>query len=282
MNRTIQTPRQDEGVGQHQGDDGADARVLLVPLRDDHDEGQVDHQRRERVEGRVAHPVGRQDRLRRDTQLGEQGHEDGREDRPLGDQPGHDQVQGHDDQDHPDEQRQAADARGLEPLRQAHRQHVGQLAVVEDGDELADHQQHEHETRESREGLGHGRDDVVGTGERARPEAVADAGQQEHEGDDEQQAVHERRLPDEVARDRVAQRGARRQRHQQHADERRDHGHERELEATRLVRRVDLRLGVASPDRSAVPVQGPRRGSMMRSVMMAAVMASTMDETMAK
>ena len=42
-------------------DDRADARVLLVALRDDHDERQVDHQRRDHVDRRVADPVGGED-----------------------------------------------------------------------------------------------------------------------------------------------------------------------------------------------------------------------------
>ena len=50
----------------------------------------------------------------------------------------------------------------LEQLRERDREHAGQVAVVEVGDELADHQQHEDEPGEAGERLRDRRDDVVG------------------------------------------------------------------------------------------------------------------------
>ena len=137
-------------------------------------------------------------RLRGDVELDEERHEDGREDRPLRNEAGHDEVQHHDDQDHPDQQRQGSDARLLEPVREADRDDVGDVAVVEERDELADHQQHEDQPGQPRERLRDGRDDIGAAAERLRAISVGDAADQEHRRDDEDEAVHERGVADDV------------------------------------------------------------------------------------
>src|SRR5690606_14796086 len=71
----------DHRVREHQGDDGADPRIPPVPLRDQHDEGEIHHQRRERIDGRIADPVRRQERLGRDVEPDEDRDKDRGEDR---------------------------------------------------------------------------------------------------------------------------------------------------------------------------------------------------------
>jgi hypothetical protein len=73
---------------------------------------------------------------------------------------------------------------GMEPMLacsrkpgQGHGDHVGHVAEVEVGDELADHQQHEDQSGQPGERLGDGGDDLVGGRHRLGPAAVGDAGQ---------------------------------------------------------------------------------------------------------
>ena len=121
---------------------------------------------------------------------------------------------------------------------------LGQVAVIEVGDELADHQQHEDQAGEPGEGLRHRRDDVVAARERPGPDAVADPGDQERHRDDEQQAVHERRRPDDVAGQRVAERRAGREGQEQDEPDEAREGDERVAQAAPLGRRIVHGVGL--------------------------------------
>ncbi len=96
------------------------------------------------------------------TQLDEERHEDGREDRPLGQRAGNDEVEHDDYQDEADQQRDRRDAGLSQPSGQRGGDDAGQVGVVEVGDELADHQQHEDQTAQAGKGLDHCGDYVVG------------------------------------------------------------------------------------------------------------------------
>ncbi len=93
--------------------------------------------------------------------------------------------------------------------------------------------------------------------ERPGAEAVADARDQEDHGDDEQQAVHERRVADDVAGDRVAERralgGSVRSRISASTAKERD---QRPAQAARLGRLVDLGSVDGAAPRSPSPVVG--------------------------
>ena len=130
-----------------------------------------------------------------------------------------------------------------------------QVRVVEVGQELGNHQEHQHQSTQAAEGLGDGRDDVVATVDRAGSGAVADARHQEEGGDDEQQAVHERRIADDAARVGVAQRSAGRQRGKQHHHQHAQEAVQRELQAARFG-------GLPSSSSSSRP---PRPGLRARS-----------------
>ena len=70
--------------------------------------------------------------------------------------------------------------------------------------------------------------------DRSGADAVADARDQEEEHDDEQQAVHERRIADDVAGFGIAQRRARRKRREQHDHQHAQEAEERKAQAARL------------------------------------------------
>ena len=81
--------------------------------------------------------------------------------------------------------------------------HVG---VVEVRDELRDQQHQEDQPAEAVEGLDDRVDDVRAAGQAAGALAVAEARGQEQHRDDEEQAAHERRVAEDLAGVRVAQR----------------------------------------------------------------------------
>src|SRR3954447_9046190 len=108
--------RDHDHVRQHHRDDGADPGVPAVALREDHDQREVRHQRRDRVRGRVAGAIGREDGLRRDVEPEEERDEDRREDRPLGDGRRHDEVHQRSDEYEPDQQPDGADVGSFEPV----------------------------------------------------------------------------------------------------------------------------------------------------------------------
>ena len=161
-------------------------------------------------------------------------------------------------------------------------EHVRDAAEVKERDELRDHQQHEHEPAEAGEGLG----DRVATSvlllKVPAPDPVADAGDQEQQRDDEQQAVHERRRADDVAGDRVAQRGAGRQGDQQDHDDRHQERDPGELQAARLLGRRPRASGPPRDLVAAPASTAPAGARSIRSVRTAATIARMIEQAIAK
>ena len=73
------------------------------------------------------------------------------------------------------EQRSGGTAARSSRLGKRHGRDLRHVGVVEVGDELGDHQQHQHQPAQAGERFGDRRDDVVGAGEGLRADAVADA-----------------------------------------------------------------------------------------------------------
>lgn len=107
---------------------------------------------------------------------------------------------------------------------------------------------------------------ITSLGVLAHRAAESDAGDEEAEHDDEEQAGHEGRLADDGAGDGIAQRRARRQGDQQHKAQHGQKGDARPAQALGLQRGIDLvgRGGL----RGIARLRGsylPRRGSMIRT-----------------
>ena len=111
------------------------------------------------------------------------------------------------------------------------------------------------------------------------PDAVADARDQEGQHDDEQQAVHERRVADDVAGLGVAQRRAGQER-DQHDDRDDDQEAERGPTGCPSCRASAVMAATSSAwaARRGSGCHGPSRGSTIRSVTSAATMAMMSDE----
>ncbi len=256
-------PNQEErgDVRQHQGDDRADAGVLLVLGRERDDEGEIGVHRADGIQRRIADAVGREDGFGRDAQPHQERHEDGGEDGPLRERAGHDEVEDRHDHDEAEQQRQRAESgrfQGIAHVDGRQRRHVG---VGEEGVELGDDEQQEDQAAEASHGLLHRLDDVDGALHGAGADAIGRPGREEHERDEDDQPVHERRVADERAGRRIAQRrpgGQRQQReHDEHAEQaqarvpealafRRRHGL---LRRVRALARVDTEPAVRSGDR---------------------------------
>ena len=182
--------------------------VLHVPLRDDQDEGEIDHQRGDDVHGRVADAIGRQHGLRRDPELHEERDEDRREDGPLRHRARHDDIE-------QAMMRMKPISSGIS-LNPASPSQFASFPAITFGmfDQLKRAMNWliissmKIRPDESGERLGHPGDGVVARLERARSVAEPKSHGQEEQRDDEDQAVHERRVADDVAVDGIAQRGA--------------------------------------------------------------------------
>ena len=106
------------------------------------------------------------------------------------------------------------------------------------------------------------------------PEAVADAGDQEDQRDDEDQAVHERRVADDRVGLRVAQRRARAAASAARSTTiEREHAVERVAQPARLVAELgassagsSVASAVAAPPSAGSGTYAPSRGSIIRSV----------------
>ena len=144
------------------------------------------------------------------TEPNEDRDEDRGEDGPLRHHSGQDEVQDDDHQDEADQQGETADVGRLEQMGHLDRGDPGQVGVVEVGDELADHQEHEDQAGQPGEGLGDTGNDISAARQRLRPHPVEDAAHEEDQRDEEEQAVHERRGADDRPGDRITQRSARR------------------------------------------------------------------------
>jgi hypothetical protein len=227
-----------DGHRQHQRHDRSHPRALLVALGEGDDHREIHQQRGEGVGRGIADPIGREHGLRRNPQTHKQGHENRRENRPFGQRPGNDEIQHQNHQDEADQQRNRGDARLPEPAGQRRGDDARHVGVIEVGDELGDHQQHENHAGQPREGLHHGGDHVVRVFIRAGRRAIGHAGDEEAEHHDEEQAAHEWSLADDRAGFRIAQRRAGRQRGEKHDDQHAEEGDAGPLQAAGFEFRV--------------------------------------------
>ena len=196
---------QHHGVGQHQRDDGADAGVLHVFLREAHHHREVDVERRDDVHRAVAHAVGGEHQVRVAAQPHEQRDEDGRQDRPFGERAGQDDVDQRHHDDEQDDVARGADRHVLQEVGEVHRHHGGEVRPVEEGDEVRDHEQQEDHAREVAPGLGDQPDGGGGVLDGARAAAIGVADHQEQQADQHDQRAHEGRAGHDAAGHLVAQ-----------------------------------------------------------------------------
>ena len=197
---SVQAIEQDDHVRQHQRDDRADPGVLLVALGEDHDQREVRHQRRDHVERRVADAVGGEHGLRRDAEPDEQRDEDRREERPLGDRRGMIRSTITVTRMKPISSQTAPMFMCSSTSPSFTAAHLGHVAEVEVGDELRDQQEQEEQARQPGPRLGDRGDHLVAALDRPGTAAVGEPGGEEDERDDHDQAVHERRVADDLAR----------------------------------------------------------------------------------
>ncbi len=246
--REASKERHPDDVRQHQRHDRPDAGVLVVLLGKPDDQREVGVQRRDRIDRRIADPVGRQHGFGIDANCTNSGTKIGAKMAHLAIAPVMSRSRIATTTMKPSSSHSGADVRALEHVGHRHgheRRHVG---VVEVGDELADDQEQEDGAAQAGDRLCHCVDDVRDVLHRLGADAVGGPGHQEQDHDDGDQAVHERRVADQGAGVRIAQRRTRRECQQTEEDQHRQQPEGRVPQPARFVGgKLRALFGGASP-----------------------------------
>ena len=165
---------------------------LDVPLAEDHDQGEVRHQRRDDVGHAVAHPVGGLGELGGDAEPHQHRHEDAREQRPLGRGRADEQVDDRGQQHDADHRHLGGQIEIAQEIGALERDQQADVGVVERGDELGGEEGHHQVVGHRPHGGGHARDDVAMGLDGAGDVAVHDPRNQEQEEDQGHHHAHQR------------------------------------------------------------------------------------------